>query len=64
MGNGLFSRPLKKQASEEIDEDCIPVERRTIGAARAGEEREEERRRRRKVRLFKTLKSIKGNCSS
>ena len=42
----------------------MPVDRRTIGAARAGQEREEERRRRRRVRLFKTIKSIRGNCSS
>ena len=44
--------------------EWLPVERRRIGAARAAEERDEERMRRRRVRLFKTLKSIKGNCSS
>ena len=40
------------------------MERSTKGAARAGEEQAEERRSRRRVRLFKTLKSIKGSCSS
>ena len=40
------------------------MDRSTKGAARAGEEQAEERRSRRRVRLFKTLKSIKGSCSS
>ena len=56
---GLWRKKLQKRYRQGQ-----PVERRTIGAARAGEEREEEKRRRRNVRLFKTLKSIKGNCSS